>query len=187
MTQSIEYIIYGIPPTEKFLENYTDALTLVTAAMSVLIACIALIATYRQSRKIDIHNRLMVTPSLNDDTHVDIENNTYEYKISNKGIGPAIITSATIYIDGKEFLTEDALVDAIEMILVDTNLEYEHQSIALGAYISPNETIEVMTVKTDKINTPMVVRVKTRQRAPIVLNYKSIYGDTYTFDSETGI
>jgi hypothetical protein len=184
MTQAVEYIIYGIPQPEKFLEAYTDILTLITASMSVLIACIALIVAHRQNKKNDLHNRLMVTPSLSDDTHVDIEGCTYEYKIHNKGIGPAIIIDAAIYVDGEAIETKDPLVDAIEMILKGTNLRYGHQSIALGTYILPNEVIDVLSVATDEANTPMVIHAEVQRRAKLKIKYKSIYGDTYAFDSK---
>lgn len=184
MTQTVEYIIYGIPQSQKFLEAYTDVLTLITASMSVLIACVALIATHRQNKKNDLHNRLMVTPNLSDATHVDIEGCTYEYKIHNKGIGPAIIIDAEIYVDGEAIETKDPLVDAIEMILKGTSLSYGHQSIALGAYILPNEVIDILSVATDETNTPMTVHAEVQRRARLTIKYKSIYGDTYAFDSK---
>ncbi|WP_346829447.1 hypothetical protein ABDX87_20050 [Pseudomonas abietaniphila] len=179
MSQTIEYVIYGVQ-AEKDWKDW------VTLALTAMPAFIALWFTWSQNNATKKHNRLSVTPHLDSMTHTTLLENSYIYKysITNNGVGPAILVEAKITIDGVEIDTDETLPDAVRKLLAGIrDDQFSHQSVAIGSFISPGTTIEIVSITCASKEILEQVKNKARLRAHIFLRYKSIYGEEKTFDS----
>jgi hypothetical protein len=74
----------------------------VAALASVVIAFCAFVLTVWQVVTTRRHNRLSVKPFLTTWTDSDYDENRYGIKLINNGVGPALIKSFTIEVDGKK-------------------------------------------------------------------------------------
>ncbi|WP_339436493.1 hypothetical protein [Pseudomonas sp. EL_65y_Pfl1_R32] len=184
MTEKLEYVTYILPAAESALTPYINLLTLTTSIASVIIAILAFRITKKQNREYEEHNRLMTKPSLNDSTFIDNEQSTYAFSITNKGLGPAIIKEAAIYIDGEIVVDDDPLEKAINIIIKGKSvLGFGHETVAIESYISPGEKIDIATIKTAPDYSPEALKTTISESAHIIIRYESIYGESFSYDS----
>ena len=184
MTEKLEYVTYIIPAAENVLTPYANFFTIATSIASVAIAILAFCATKNQNKKHEEHNKLMTRPSLNDSTFIDNERSTYAFSIINKGLGPAIIKSAEIYVSGELIISDDPLEEAIKTIITDKPvLGYGHETVAIGSYISPSEEVEMATIQTAPDFSPETLKTIINESVYIIIIYESIYGESFSYDS----
>ncbi len=184
MDQVINYVIWMTSTPADWWESVVDISTATAALASVVIAVIALCHTRSQAAATQKHNRLMVRPHLDDMTYTDEASGQLRYEITNNGIGPAIVTAAAIYMDGEQVSAEDPVEMAGQLFLTGMpHLGWGHETVAIGAYISPGQRIELLTINTEPRFPPTEMRKALRARARLTLEYESIYGELFTFDS----
>lgn len=184
MEPIVDSVVYVIPNAGGRLSEWAAILSAIAAAASVVIAFVAVWFSRKQMKMHEHHNRLTVRPHLDDMTHVDEGEGLFRYEITNKGIGPAILTHATVYLDGEPVTAEDTIERAITLLLSDKpHCHWGHESPAIGAYLSPGQVVELVTIRTDERFPPMAIRQHLRERAQLVVKYRSIYGETFEFDS----
>lgn len=185
MTEKLEYVTYILTSPESTVTAIVNLSTIITSIASIFIASLALYFTKNQIDKHDKHNRLTVRPYLNGSTTIDNDGKTYSFAIINKGMGPAIIKEANIFVDGK--LVEDdndPIEKAIKLIITTRPIEkFGHQTIAIGSYISTNEQIDIATFQTKGLYTPEKLKDSLKDSIYILIRYESIYGESFNYDS----
>jgi hypothetical protein len=177
MSQSIDYIIYGV----QAQKDWSDWLVPILSAVP---AFIALWFTFRQNSLSKKHNKLMVKPHLDDLTHEDIHSFQYKYSIVNNGIGPAIIVDIKVTVDGALIDSKKDLPDIVKILFPNmTDEQFGHHSIAVGSYLSPGKNISMLTINCASKAILMEVKYGIRNRARLVIVYESVYGDKQIFQS----
>ena len=153
---------------------------------SAVIALCALGLTVWQAKITRHHNRLSVTPHLTTWSQRDVANNRYLVELLNNGIGPALIESFYIYVDGQ--LISGESTEPIEKALKILFPQYQYTSgqsfVAKGYMMAEKEARNLVTIvfQGEKVPTPVEVEHATK-RARLLIKYKSIYGDEFTLDS----
>lgn len=153
---------------------------------SAVIALSALGLTIWQATIIRYHNRLSVTPHLTTWSHQDAANKRYSVELLNNGIGPALVESFCICVDGQ--LLSGTGMEPIEKALKILFPQYRYASsqsfVAKGYMMAEKEARNLVTIAFhgDKVPTPAEVEHATN-RARLLITYKSIYGHVFTLDS----
>ncbi|MBK9595445.1 MAG: hypothetical protein IPO57_08835 [Rhodocyclales bacterium] len=153
---------------------------------SAVIALCALGLTVWQAKITRYHNRLSVTPHLTTWSQRDVANNRYSVELLNNGIGPALVESFYIHVDGQLISGEG--MEPIEKALKILFPQYQYASwqsfVAKGYMMAEKEARNLVTIvfQGEKVPTPAEVEHATK-RARLLITYKSIYGDEFTLDS----
>lgn len=155
-----------------------------------IIAFCALLFTVYQFRAARHHNKLMVTPHLCIETNTEVSNQEYEMEIllKNSGIGPAVVKKFTILLDGKDL----GEVDLNKMrSIVDDLLKKNTKGFTFKTYKSGY----VMSEKDDDVLLNFIIPInlstnikeleKELDKLDLYIEYESLYGSQYTFDSRT--
>lgn len=155
----------------------------ITAICSIIIAGLALIITLWQGYVTRKHNRLSVTPRLCFSQTIVPEEKSK--KVTNKGIGPAIIKKVRIYLDGKQIEYRD--LRALWVLNHNLKLSKDQRPLVRGfgkeEMISAGEEIIIFSIKTsDSIEKAL----KEFNRIDMAIDYKSIYGDFFTESTMEG-
>jgi len=167
--------------------NVVEIFTLITAITGVLIAAIAAYATLQQmkqatlqSRETIKHNRLSVRPVI--DSWMHENDNTVHYWIQNKGFGTAKIVSWDFFIEGQASSNDDFKAD-LKSQLNGTNAIYDDAHMTPNSFIAKDEKITVIKIEfTDSVDQDLFE--KLNKRYVFKINYESLYGDKYIFESE---
>lgn len=116
------------------------------------IAIIALCAfglTIWQARITQKHNKLSVTPHLTTWSHSDAGNNRYAVELLNNGIGPALINSFQIQVDGQFIVGEGT--EQMEKALKILFPQYQYNSwqsyVSKGYMMSAKEVRNLVTIQ----------------------------------------
>ncbi|HEF4758623.1 TPA: hypothetical protein SAN82_001027 [Pseudomonas putida] len=177
MSQSVDYIIYGV----QAQKDWTDWLAV---AMSAIPAFVALWFTFRQNSLTKKHNKLMVKPHLDDLVREDVHSLQYEYSITNNGIGPAIVVDIKIFVDGLLVDSEKTLPEIIMMLFPEIkDDQFGHHSIAVGSYLTPEKDISIVIINCASKEILLRVKETVGSRAKLIITYESIYGDRQVFQS----
>ncbi len=153
---------------------------------SAAIALCALGLTVWQAKITRDHNKLSVTPRLTTWSQRDVANNRYSVELLNNGIGPALIESFCIHVDGQSMSGEG--MEPIEKALKILFPQYQYASwqsfVAKGYLMAEKESRNLVTIvfRGDRVPTPVEVEHVTK-RARLLIAYESIYGDQFTFDT----
>ncbi len=161
-------------------------------AVNVIALC-ALGTTFWQAYVSRQHNKLSVKPYLTTWTHLqnDGASNIFTVDILNNGVGPALIKSFQIYVDGQEVKgKDDELVKKAFKILFPTyQSEPDYAYMSKGYMMPPREKCHLVKAV---FSTPIEVVEKevehAKERVRVVVKYESIYQEQQTFDStEVGL
>ncbi|NQT57186.1 MAG: hypothetical protein HQ551_13270 [Desulfobacteraceae bacterium] len=132
------------------------------------------------------HNKLSVTPHLTTWTHSDKAKNIYAVELLNNGIGPALIISFHIQVDGQAIIGEGT--EPMEKALRILFPQYQYSSwqsfVSKGYMMSAKEARNLVTIQFhgEKLPRPEEVEHATK-RARLLIEYKSIYQDKSTLDT----
>ncbi len=87
-----------------------------TGISSSVIAICALAYTIWQGKQAQLHNKLSFRPHLTLWSHRNHGQGTYEFDVINNGLGPALIESFIVKVDGKELSGEgsDPIIKALK-------------------------------------------------------------------------
>jgi hypothetical protein len=151
---------------------------IVIAAVSVLIAILALGFTIWQAKKTIKHNKLSVRPCLS--LHVDSTKlEQVIVTMANTGLGTAILNKMKVYVDDKEITKPRKIETAIEKVFPsEQEYKYHCQNFSLidEFSMSKDSNIDLLSIKFDK---PVDDHIKQLNRISIEIEYKSLYGDKY--------
>ena len=155
---------------------------IIVATSATVIALAALVVTLWQGIVIRKHNRLSVTPHIRIDRTYNPNNSETNYTLKNCGVGPGILTTLQLAIDGKIFPEQGDLM--YKGVLKILDIDYDESLLWLpiqGDAISAGEELKVLGLFCGgKLKTKKDSILKALPRLGFVLKYKSIYGDNYT-------
>lgn len=171
---------------------------------SVIIAIIALFVAWLSNKIGREHNKLSVLPYLSDFKYI-LPNpnviseksilNTIVFTISNKGLGPCIVTSTKILFRDSEIyaISKDSPVDdSIQSTTKRIAVKYVKSNILrYRMVISANETVNVLEIgycynadHIKNINATSAEKMHAEfEYFNIVINYENIYGDKFIYES----
>jgi len=160
----------------------------VAALSSAIIALCALGFTAWQVRIVRQHNRLSVRPHLTMWSHSDRVNHLYTVSLLNNGIGPALIKSFQIRVDGQAIIGEGT--EPIEKALKILFPQYQYTSsqayVANGYMMAAKEIHNVVTVRFSGERVPKPEEVEHAwKRGNVIIEYESIYKQKATFNAST--
>jgi hypothetical protein len=173
--------------------NMTFTELLDPRAIIALLALFIAVWSIISSRK---HNRLTVRPYLYEVLEGDSINLKCGFYLHNKGLGPAIIKSATYYVDGSEVKFEE-LLNIVEKLPSEFGIKIS--KLKPGSAISKDEERPVIEIKWDclKYDLPTDKELKKRisndvkgftnkiaDRFGIIVEWESSYGEKGKLISE---
>ena len=128
------------------------------------------------------HNKLSVKPHLVINRTV-FDEMLIKYTLRNNGLGPAIIESYEIFVDGKK--CEGECEEKIKSILKNLNIKrIQHRSFtpSNNQAISINEKLILLEFEKQGLSESNKERLKSSKNSiEFQIKYKSIYGDNFTF------
>ncbi len=159
----------------------------VTGISSVIIALCALIYTIWQGKKAQRHNMLSFRPHLTSWSHSEADKGIYAVELMNNGLGPALIESFTVMIDGKAISGEqtEPLEKALKILF--PNIEYKsHQEFMAKGYSMPaKEKRSIVIIRFANPNSLNPEALEhALNRADLIIKYKSFYEEEFTYSSE---
>ncbi|EJG0880343.1 hypothetical protein AB0559_004623 [Vibrio parahaemolyticus] len=165
----------------------------ITEVCTILIALLAMVATFIQANISEEHNRRTVVPYLMFELSSDREDGTAFVSIKNDGLGPAIITGIDFNVDGKivSQLNEISWEKLDKTINEKLKVTIQHPDVSYKEVkgklvIAAGESVEIMSVPSEKLNSDnqAVVEEIFDFLSPS-LCYRSIYGDKYFLRSSS--
>ncbi len=144
----------------------------IQSLVAVAIALMALFISVWQGCEQRRHNRLTVKPILNFEA---ISHNNYKsIRLSNDGLGPALITKFLIIENGKKYNAKEGnpwtKTEAVSYIPYSEMYYYDE-----GATVKPTESLNLLTWKADSIR---ILNLK------VIIEYESIYEESYKVSSD---
>lgn len=153
----------------------------------ILIALCALVLTVYQGYTTRKHNRLSVHPIVNGTRHITTSPPVVQYTLSSMGLGPAVVTSYRVFIDGIKFEydTDSVLLcwsriwNQLGIPQFDNHVWITPTHLAEGVSLSPGREITILEIVPDSVTTDRVhlFEEKVMERLSIVVCYESVYGD----------
>ncbi|WP_394561831.1 hypothetical protein [Aquipseudomonas alcaligenes] len=171
--------------SESILTQLSAGTSAVAAVASVVCALAALWYSNRQIKIHDQHNRKMAQPHLAGWNHISHDPELYVYSLENVGLGPAVIKSIRLEVDGNQIEGEgaDLLENATELLLEGVGSERGWEMFTAETMLPVGRKYELLGVKPTH-HTAEDVRQRVKDRARLVIQYESILGDKFTFDSD---
>ena len=185
MDSVLDYVIYIIPQEGGWLSDAAGLLAALAATFSTLVAIIALRNTRMQMELQQKHNNLMVTPHLSTKSLASVADKIFSFAITNNGLGPAVISKITVYAFG-EIHEGDAgkpVRDNIYRLLGNEAAQVLSGSYTIGEFVPPGDKqiiYEVTGINKD----PKLARADFFKDIRLVIEYESIYGAKYKYDSD---
>lgn len=156
----------------------------ITAIAAIIIALIALGISVWQGYETRRHNRLSVTPKLTYDYSLSSAYPEVAIKLSNNGIGPAIIKDFALHVDGIRI--EDIGYGGWKSVGNKLNT---FQPWVRSAFLNKEDVMRVgetkMLFSVDRKNINRErkeIILKAFSRLKISIEYESIYGDNYLIE-----
>ncbi|MCI5090925.1 hypothetical protein [Phaeodactylibacter sp.] len=164
---------------------------------AITISLLTLIIFIYQTNIIYEQSRLSVTPRLNFKTRSVLEDSiqSLTFALINKGLGPAIINSSKIKMNGEEFSVDmDEFFDLNFPKLGDFGHLVESSSLSEGSTLTPNEEQILFTYSCELSQLPKILEyfeVKEPDEFEFPFNieieYSSIYEEKWTVDYDDGM
>lgn len=162
--------------------------SLIISVCAIIIAIVTVIVSIWQGIVMRKHNRLSVTPHIRIDGEFNMNpDKDNKYILINSGIGPAVIMSIQIIIDGK-ILPEEGF-SMFRSVFKLLNLVYDEATTWLpnkNDIIAPGEKFDMISICYGKnyVTTKEAIQ-NAIQRMGFVIKYKSIYGQEFSTQYET--
>ncbi|MCQ4267407.1 hypothetical protein NAV28_09275 [Pseudomonas stutzeri] len=181
----MDTVVYVIPTDSGGYAAWATGLSALAAVASVVVAFIALCFSKKQMAMHERHNRLMAKPHLSGWNHQDGETDTYSFTLENTGIGPAIIKSIVLTVDGKPAQGEgsEMVEDAAERLFPNIAKHHRFEMFTVGEFIPPSKKFEIYYIKAQGFSAEQLVQ-NVQARTKLVIHYESIYGEKHIYDSE---
>lgn len=153
------------------------------AVFSAIAALAAIWISVTQFRAAKEHNIRMVTPHLSSWRDLDDETGSFTITLTNDGIGPAIVKSVTVAIDGAPLTGQGSvLMDQVVSTVVGRYFKNKEFDMFLeGHYVSPQQTLDILHIRSDKYSCGELAKLMG-ERVRLSISYESILGQKYTYD-----
>jgi hypothetical protein len=158
---------------------------------SFSVATLAFLATFWQGWVARKHNRHSVTPMIVQHTETNINDTgiTVNFAIRNAGVGPAIVTDRYFSIGGTKFIQQnqsDVIKDLCAQ-LIGKSLDYRIISsgmFGMSAKLPAGSEFKLLTLFFPGLHPDSLPVVDAlTSKADFVVEYKSIYGEPFTYSS----
>jgi len=159
---------------------------IITGISSVIIATCALGVTIWHGIQTRRHNRLSVLPHLASWKHFEGSKNHYSVELSNNGVGPALIKTFKIEVDGKPIIGEDSepIEKALKILFPRLKYDAKHAALSKGYMMTAKEKIQIVDIIFFGDNVPKPEEVNHAiKRTRLAVSYESIHGESFKFDS----
>ncbi|TNE81241.1 MAG: hypothetical protein EP334_02535 [Gammaproteobacteria bacterium] len=168
------------------LKEYQLSWEIVIGISSSVIALCALIYSIGQGKQLQKHNRLSFRPHLTTWTHNEHRQGRYAVDLLNNGLGPALIKTFTIKVDGKKISGNgtEPIDKALKIIFpndkYDAHYSYMGENYSMGA----KDKCRVVIVQFFGEQLPSSDYVEHNlNRAELEVEYESFYGDKFFFST----
>ena len=159
----------------------------ITGISSAVIALCALAYTVWQGKQAQKHNKLSYRPHITSWSHRNTDKGVYAVEVMNNGLGPALIESFTVKIDGKVISGEGTEPIETGLKILFPNAQYQsHQAhMGKGYSMAAKEKCTIVAVQFSGA-TPLTKEAieHTFNRADLIIKYKSYYEEEFIFSSE---
>ena len=111
----------------------------------------------------------------------------YAVELMNNGLGPAIIESFTVKIDGKVISGEgtEPIEKGLKILLPNTQYQSHQAYMAKGYSMSAKEKCTILAIQfTESTSLNQETIEHTFNRADLIIKYKSFYEEEFTYSSE---
>ena len=160
----------------------------VIAAAALLVATLAMGATFWQGHLARAHGRISVRP------HLDWGSNRYPGKpvalyLINCGIGPAVIDSITLTLDGKRFEIDSLdLPEKIRAAVMTVSGHTEWNLFSNGTPIASGSLINLFTFENPALGiSPHNQAIAFLNRIGLEIHYSSMYGERFVVRKDVPI
>ena len=151
-------------------------LTLSISAMIIAIASITV--SIWEGYTMREHYHLSLSPRL--DWVFSSANNQTGFVITNKGLGPAIVTSRHIYIDGEKIdESKMKFPYIIAQKLFDNKMLHSAHTLDIESVIDEGEDIVLYSIHNNNNELFHQWKEELRDRVVFEINYESLYGEKY--------
>ena len=169
--------------TSALDERTVMAITAATAIMSIIIAFFALLTTIVQGIQNHRRNKIQVRPFLGASTqmHVSGDVGRYEFKLTNRGVGPAIIKKSILLFDS-EVISQNDYQNYVDFLKAKLK---KYRSMQVG-FVVPDR---IMKADEEQMIWSFEYEIQNQNlsfldKLALVVEYQSIYEDeTFVFDS----
>ncbi len=154
---------------------------------SVVIASCALIFSIKQFSLARKHNRLSFRPHLSTWTHRDVDKGFYHIELVNNGLGPAVIESFLVKIDGKGISGEGTEPIEKGLKILFPNLAYKsNQSfVAEGYSMAAKERCTIVAIQFTGPQLPSGEFIEHAfNRGSLEISYKSFYEEPFHLSTD---
>lgn len=161
--------------------------SVITGISSVIIALCALVFTIWQSNQTQRHNRLSFKPHLSSISHVDGQKGFYFTEIINNGLGPAIIESYAIKLDGNIMPGDgtEKMTKALKLLFPSNEFKTQQSYMSKDYSMAAKETSTIVSMQFTGEAFPSPKAVEHAfKRIDITIKYKSFYEEEYTYSTE---
>jgi len=159
----------------------------ITGFSSIIIALCALVFTFWQGRIARRYNRLSVMPYLI--PTASFEEKTaghYSIGIINNGIGPAMIQSYSVHLDGQpiEGTGPEPIHKILRNLFPNSKFASTHQTMTPNYMMRAKENVPLMDIQFRGESFPNKIAVaQALNKIRIIIAYKSIYGEEQILDT----
>lgn len=153
---------------------------------SSIIALCALALTIWQAYVSRQHNKLSVLPYLTTWSHNDVDKGLFSVDILNNGIGPALIKTFQVFVDGHEVKGQDLEVIKKALKILFPNYQYSvyNSYLSEGYMMAPKEIRSLLNILFSQPSLPKPEEIEhATKRVRIVISYESIYKEKLIYDS----
>lgn len=155
-----------------------------------IIALIALLIAVHQGYASRKHNKLSVQPYLCDHLDLNSQDKTIHFKIINKGLGTAKISSFK-YLWDKQVINSTTLEQKIK-IMVGEDVIFTIHSMGKGHALSKDEEVSIIFIKIPSQNHEQcnakekydAIQSNLLKSLRLTINYKSIYEQKFKYYTE---
>lgn len=154
---------------------------------SAIIALCALVLSIWQGVQMRRHNRLSFRPHLDAWRHADPEKGYYAVDLINNGLGPAIVKSFVVKVDGKQIFGDgtEPIEKALRIVFPNFPYQASCSYVAKGYSLAAKEQCKIAAVQFTGSVLPAHNLVQDAfNRADLEIVYKSVYGEEFPFSAQ---
>ena len=155
----------------------------ILSVSAIVIAVVSIVISVWEGIETRKHNRLSVMPKL--EITYKRSGDNFGYIVTNNGLGPAIIISKKILVDGEEINYSG--FSGIDDLLEKLNLQnrfIKQGVIDPGYTIRAGDQVQIVLFTLSGSQNAEELLMDVHNRVSIEIQYKSMYGDTYFCDTK---
>lgn len=159
---------------------------IITGVSSSIIALCALVFSIWQAVQARKHNRISFRPHLTSWAHIEPTKGVYAVELINNGLGPALIRSFTVKVDGKRVSGKNTeqIDNAVKILFPNEQFKAHYAYLGKKYAMGAKDKCKVAIIQFYGEQLPSRDYVEqTINRADLEVEYESFYGEKYFFNS----